>query len=141
MDKNITISLSLKLGNHVSKSDEIAERMRSSLEEMVKSGGLGIEPHDELADWKLSATVGRTVAQTLAPLETWEERQRRIAIEDEGATSEKEIEEHIHAAQKDIDYLEDQDSIVERLISAARRQTGFTPERSELDPEGEGLEP
>lgn len=141
MGKKITISLSVELGDHVSEPAEIAERMRGAVEELVKAGGLDIKADDELETWKVSATIGETVAQTLAPLELWEERQRRLAIDEEGATSEEEIEEHVRTAQSDLDYLEGQDDTLERMIAAARRQTGFTPERRELEPVDEGLAP
>jgi hypothetical protein len=141
MDKKITISLSVTLGDHASQPEDIAERIRGSVETLVKAGGLDIEAGDELDSWKVSATLGETVAQTLAPLELWEERQRRLAIIEEGITTEQEIEEHVHAAQSDLDYLEGQDNTLERMISAARLETGFTPERLEPDPDGESLEP
>lgn len=134
MEKKITISLTVTLGDHASNPEEIAERMRGSVAELVKAGGLDVDTEDELESWAVSAVVGPTVAQSLAPLELWEERQRRLAIDDEGATSEEEIEEHVRLARSDPEYLEGQDEVLERMIHAARRQTGFTPERREREP-------
>lgn len=105
---------------------------------------VNVEPGADLDDVmaKLCAIPGVTavldvsaqlaVTEQLAKLETWDERCAREAVEEHGLTDASEIEEHMDAAQSDLDYLTSQDEALERLVHEARDARGTGRERSEI---------
>lgn len=125
MGKKINVTLTVELDEHEASPEEIAERIRGSIAETVKAGHLDLDATETLESWDVRATVGKSTVESLATLDTWEERCRREAIEEYGYRTEADIAEHTSSAQTDLDYLVGQDQTLEGLIASARREVGY----------------
>lgn len=145
MSNRLTVTLSIEVENHTTSIEVLEQQLGAAMEERYRNGIFG--PDDEVELLSVRTFTGTPVAEQLANLATWETSSRAEAIDEYGYRDPEEIEQHAQDRQSTLDYLEGQDSELERLIGEAREETGHAGDPSiaqllaERGVTGEDLEP
>ena len=128
MSTRLNVTLSIEVEDHETPIAELEQQLGAAMEERYRAGIFG--PDDEVELLSVRTFTGTPVAEQLAELSTWEHSSRVEAIDEYGYTDPEEIEQHAEGRQTDLDYLTGQDNELERLIGAAREETGHADDPS-----------
>ena len=124
MSAKITVTLAVTVERSSNTLEEIERRIKGSVEELVKSGNLDLEPEDEI-DWRVTSRTGDGVVESIAARQSWPEKCAFEAVEDYGIRDREEIQDHMRSAQISLDDQIANDDDLESFIQQARAELGI----------------